>query len=142
MASGTCPQKTRRVRAYNDIIYWGGNYCAKAHINGAAAVMESPKECYLWDMHEAWKLFCDVDIRTDSDYAARSWSGARHKMQRLRHNVIELQKVEEGQCHHIHAEDKWSPTWNESKQCWFYPSREGAEYTADLTWVIAMALSM
>eukprot|EP00972_Heterocapsa_arctica_P008719 1278444-Heterocapsa_arctica.AAC.1 len=53
-------------------------------------------------------------------------------------NVPEL-RVLAAKCQHTHAADEWKPFWHGSG--WSYPSSGEAEYTADLAFAVAVALS-
>ena len=65
--------------------------------------------------------------------------GARCKSQALEGNVDELQIIPAG-CHHTHNPNEWKP-FRDSSGGWVYPSSEEAEYTADLAFALAVALS-
>ena len=57
---------------------------------------------------------------TDTIYAACCFAGARCKMQRLRHNVSEIEAWPPLQCHHEHDPQEWTPFEKDGKRV--YPS--------------------
>eukprot|EP00435_Cladocopium_sp_Y103_P054452 s2532_g17.t1 len=75
----------------------------------------------------------------DTDYSACVFNSARAKSQRLRHNIQEIADWTNLQCHHIHAEDEWTPFTHDGVRV--YPSKEEAEYSACLAFSIAVAAS-
>ena len=75
----------------------------------------------------------------DTTYAACAFSGARSKQQRLRHNVDEISQWPLAECHHIHDPAEWTPVLRDGER--LYPSKEEAEYTAELCFAIAVSVS-
>ena len=61
------------------------------------------------------------------------------KAQAVEGNIEEIQCIRV-ECHHTHDPDEWEPEYI-PKQGWFYPSADEAEYTADLAFAIATAMS-
>ena len=72
-------------------------------------------------------------------YNACCWGGARSKKQALESNVAEIDKLS-CSCHHTHSRSEWTP-YRTPDGSWKYPSTGEAEYTADLAFAIAVALS-
>ena len=72
-------------------------------------------------------------------YNACCWGGARSKKQALESNVAEIDELR-CSCHHTHSRSEWTP-YRASDGSWKYPSTGEAEYTADLAFAIAVALS-
>ena len=75
----------------------------------------------------------------DTSYAACTLGGARCKHQVLRHDVEEIQRWPPANCHHVHDAQEWTPYTSDGKR--FYPSKEEAEYTAVLSFAIAVSAS-
>jgi len=75
----------------------------------------------------------------DTAYAACTLGGARCKHQVLRHNVEEIQRWPSANCHHVHDPQEWTPYTCDGRRV--YPSKEEAEYTAVLTFAIAVSAS-
>ena len=72
-------------------------------------------------------------------YDACCWGGARRKKQALESNVPEVQALRSS-CHHVRPKSDWTP-YRGKDSTMVYPSSGGAEYTADLAFAIAVALS-
>ena len=59
--------------------------------------------------------------------------------QRLRHNIQEISQWPPLQCHHQHDPDEWKPYTSDGQRV--FPSHEEAEYTAPLSFAIAVSTS-
>ena len=67
------------------------------------------------------------------------WGGARKKQQALESNLPEIQALKSS-CHHVHSKSEWTP-YRGAEGAMIYPSSGEAEYTADLAFAMALALS-
>ena len=72
----------------------------------------------------------------DTVYSACCFMGAA---QCLRHNIDEIAQWPALHCHHTHAADEWQPYIQDGQRV--FPSKEEAEYTASLTFGIAVSAS-
>ena len=59
----------------------------------------------------------------------------------MRTNVDELQWVA-ADCKHTHHRGEWDPWWSFEESTWIYPSEEQAEYSAKLSFCMAVACSV
>ena len=103
-----------------------------------AAILEHPARSHLWGAHQL------KDIRKLPEwrrtlYNACCWGGARSKKQALEPNFPEIDELR-CSCHHTHSRSEWTP-YRTTDAAWHYPSTGEAEYTADLAFAIAVALS-
>ena len=84
---------------------------------GGGALRENPAR----SLH--WHIPREVEMEqsgqwTDTFYDACCFMGARHKRQRLRHNLLEVAQWPPLECHHFHHPQEWQP-W-ESGGGWVY----------------------
>ena len=127
-----------RVAQANLFIDFTFEQIALAVSANKAAVLESPARSHLWGFQQL------KDIRKlpgwrRTLYNACCWGGARSKKQALESNVAEIDKLS-CSCHHTHSRSEWTP-YRTPDGSWKYPSTGEAEYTADLAFAIAVALS-
>ena len=125
-----------RVKQANLFIDFTFAQIAKIVAAGAAAILESPERSHLWGFQQL------KDIRKmhqwrRTTYDACCWGGARRKKQALESNVPEIQALRSN-CHH--SKSYWTP-YRGRDGAMVYPSSGEAEYTADLAFAIAVALS-
>ena len=130
-----------RVEVANSLIKFMATLADQVADAGGAVVGENPQNSWYWTILELIRKF-DGAKWYDTLYAACAMGGARHKRQKIRHNVREVCKIR-SQCHHVHDADEWKPTQPnpDEPNYWCYPSKAEAEYTAELAWAIAIALS-
>eukprot|EP00435_Cladocopium_sp_Y103_P025354 s2906_g6.t1 len=102
------------------------------------ALRENPARTLHWELPHK-KAMMASGCWFDTDYSACVFNPARAKSQRLRHNIQAIAGWTNLQCHHIHAEDEWTPFTHEGVRV--YPSKEEAEYSACLAFSIAVAAS-
>eukprot|EP00435_Cladocopium_sp_Y103_P014752 s783_g3.t1 len=88
----------------------------------------TPQEQAMWALGRWW----------DQRYSARCFGGARAKLQRLRHNLQEIQQWPRADCNHFHDPREWEPWLQDGKRV--YPSAEESAYTV-LCFAIAVAAS-
>ena len=128
-----------RVRQANLFIDFTFEQVESSVAAGKAAILESPGRSHLWNF-EQLKQIRKTPAWQRTTYDACCWGGARKKQQAMESNVPELRRQLQASCHHIHAKDEWQP--HEGPQGkWIYPSSGEAEYTADLAFSVAVALS-
>lgn len=111
---------------------------AKSVAAGRAAIFKSSARSRLWGFQQL------KDIRKMPGwrrtlYDACCWGGARKKQQALESNVPEIQALRSS-CHHVQSKSEWTP-YQSAGGAWVYPSSGEAEYTADLAFAMAVALS-
>ena len=102
---------------------------------GGASVRENPWSSLHWWLHQEEML--RSGLWSDCRYAACAWGGARCKSQCLR--VDEIGQWPPLDCHHSHHPQEWQATTVQGKR--YFPSHEEAEYTAFLSFAIAVAAS-
>ena len=129
-------QAAKRVSEANELALFTASVLAAANAIEAAAAGENPLNSYYWEYEFIADLLQHGFL--DTDYMACAHGGARAKKQRLRHNVKELESIG-STCKHIHHKDEWKQYKVRGK--WVYPTQEEAEFTADLAFAIAVALS-
>ena len=127
-----------RVKQANLFIDFTFAQIAKSVAAGAAAILESPERSHLWGFQQL------TDIRKMPEwrrtlYDACCWGGARKKKQALESNVPEIQALHSS-CHRVHSKSDWT-LYRGKGGTMVYPSSGEAEYTADLAFAIAVALS-
>lgn len=103
-----------------------------------ASVRENPWRSLHWYLDQE-KRMMQSGLWWERRYSACCFMGARAKSQCLRHNVEEINQWPPLDCHHTHDPKEWDPVVIEGAR--FYPSKEEAEYTASLSFAIAVALS-
>ena len=74
-------------------------------------------------------------------YAACCYYSARCKWQWMAGNFPELARLRADKCLHLHDKDEWSPFFDDKEGRWMYPSKDEAEYTASLTFSIAVCFT-
>ena len=127
-----------RVEEANSFIDFTLAQIAKMVTEGNATILESPARSHLWSFQQL------KDIRQMPGwqrtlYDACCWGGARRKQQALESNVPEIQALQ-ASCHHVHSKSEWTP-YKGKNGAMVYPSSGEAEYTADLAFGMAVALS-
>ena len=127
-----------RVRQANLFIDFTFAQIAKSVTAGAAAILESPERSHLWGLQQL-KDIRQMPQWRRTTYDACCWGGARRKKQALESNVPVIQALR-GSCHHVHSKSDWIP-YRGKEGAMVYPSSGEAEYTADLAFAIAVALS-
>ena len=127
-----------RVELANLFIDFTFAQIAKSVAAGSAAILESPERSHLWGFQQL-KEIRKLPHWRRTQYDACCWGGARRKRQALESNVPEIQALGSN-CHHVHAKDDWTP-YRDANGKRVYPSSGEAEYTADLAFAIAVALS-
>lgn len=95
----------------------------------------------LWWSSQGVAMFATGQWReTHGDTIRRLYlGGATSNNHLLRHNVEEIHQWPQAQCHHIHDPNEWTPYTSGNTRV--YPSKEEAEYTAVLSYAIAVAAS-
>ena len=106
---------------------------------GGASVRENPWRSLHWALPQE-KSMMDSGLWQDKRYSACCMMGARSKSQCLRHNIEEISSWPVLDCKHTHDTSEWDP-WVTSGGTRVYPSHEEAEYTACLSFAIAVAAS-
>eukprot|EP00971_Amphidinium_carterae_P352368 6492567-Amphidinium_carterae.2 len=128
-----------RVDTANQLAEFTAKLADVAHQAGAAVVLENPRNAYYWVVPRVLALLHSGFA--DFDYHSCAWGGARAKKQRLRSNCDTLSIVR-AECKHIHDAAEWRATRDEQTGRYTYPTAEEQEYTAELAFAIATALSM
>ena len=126
-----------RILAGNCTGTWGIRRAAQATLQGKAAVLENPRRSYFWNLREARKWHAQKSV-FDVEYDACCFGGARCKRQLLRTNVECLWRLR-CKCRHVHTADEWTPQKLNGR--WQYATGGEAEFTAELAFAIAIALS-
>ena len=108
-------------------------------LKGNGQVIENPERSWIWEFPEA-KRMSDIDEWRSILYDACVFAGARKKAQMLQTNVEELQVVQ-AKCCHVHEVDEWKLRCDLGGARRF-ATKEEAEYTAELAFAMAVALSM
>ena len=106
--------------------------------SGGASVRENPYRSLHWHVQQEVNMWATGRWK-DKQYASCVFAGARCKQQRLRHNLAEIDSWPVLACHHTHAANEWEPWLRNGVRV--YPSAEEAEYTAPLSFAIAVAAS-
>eukprot|EP00434_Breviolum_minutum_P039089 symbB.v1.2.034695.t1/scaffold4526.1/size39880/1 len=106
--------------------------------SGGAAVRENPYHSLHWHVQQEVDMWATGRWK-DKQYASCVFAGARCKQQRLRHNLDEIDSWPIPACHHTHAANEWEAWMRNGVRV--YPSAEEAEYTAPLSFAIAVAAS-
>ena len=127
-----------RVTQANKFIDFAWSEVGLAVKDRRAAVVENPARSWLWRFQQA------VEMHQHEEWQRRLYHacvhmGARRKAQAIETNVPELAWIE-GECGHTHDPNEWDPSMSEDGT-WYYPSSGEAEYTAQLAYNIAVALS-
>ena len=133
---GLSREDDARVGAANGLIEFMAHLADQVAEDGGAVVGENPENSWYWAILELMHKFEGTNWH-DTLYAACAMGGARHMRQKIRHNVQELCRIR-SRCCHVHDPDEWKPILIKN---WCYPSDVEAEYTAELAWAIAVALS-
>eukprot|EP00435_Cladocopium_sp_Y103_P072343 s416_g40.t1 len=128
----------RRVDTDNQACAWVLTQLQKAADEQRGALRENPARSLHWELPQERAMMAS-GCCFDTDYSACVFNSARAKSQRLRHNIQEIADWTNLPCHHIHAEDEWTPFTHEGVRV--YPSKEEAEYSACLAFSIAVAAS-
>ena len=105
---------------------------------GGTSLRENPWRSLHWHLPRERAMF-DTNIWSDTHYSSCVFAGARCKSQRLRHNVEEINAWPPLDCQHSHDPKEWDPYLVDGKAV--FPSKEEAEYTAPLSFAIAVAVS-
>ncbi|CAE7039628.1 unnamed protein product [Symbiodinium sp. CCMP2592] len=129
--------EAERVRRDNAACSWVLQQMQKVHARGGGCIRENPAN----SLH--WRLPAEVEMQAsgewyDTTYSACVFAGARCKSQR-RHNVDEIASWPPLSCQHFHNPAEWDPVLRDGHPV--YPSKEEAEYTAPLSFSIAIAAS-
>ena len=132
------PSQRQRVEKDNAACGWVLDQQQQAAQEGRGALRENPLRSLHWVLPKEVAMW-ESGLWTDTTYAACAWMSARCKQQRLRHNIEELNCWEDVACHHLHHEDEWRPVEHGADHV--YPSHEEAEYSAALSFVIAVPVS-
>eukprot|EP00434_Breviolum_minutum_P029334 symbB.v1.2.025947.t1/scaffold2554.1/size89898/9 len=127
-----------RVRTDNSACSFVLDEIQALAIRGGASVRENPWRSLHWYIDQEQRMM-QSGLWWDRRYSACCFMGARAKSQCLRHNVEEINQWPPLDCHHTHDPKEWDPVVVEGAR--FYPSKEEAEYTASLSFAIAVALS-
>ena len=127
-----------RVEQANPFIDITSVQVAKSVTAGRAAILESPARSHLWGFQQL-KDIRKMPAWRRTLYDACYWGGARKKQQVLESNVPEVQALKSS-CHHVHSSSEWTP-YRGTNGAMVYPSSGEAEYTADLAFAMAVALS-
>eukprot|EP00435_Cladocopium_sp_Y103_P021191 s84_g5.t1 len=106
---------------------------------GGASVRENPFNSLHWWTPQEQAMWASGRW-WDQRYSACCFGGARAKLQRLRHNLEEIQQWPRADCNHFHDPREWEP-WLQEDGKRVYPSAEESEYTAELCFAIAVAAS-
>lgn len=108
------------------------------HEHGRGAFRENPRRSYHWSD--------PVEEHLHSQGCWDDWSydncclmATRRKKQRIRHNLEEYSKLPTLTCAHHHHEQEWRPIRKPDGM--YYPSSEESEYTAALSFSLAVAAS-
>jgi hypothetical protein len=123
-----------RVTEANQLVEVFGRISQVAHKATAAVVLENPRRAYFWRFPCIQRL--QKPHWHQVDYMACSLAA---KSQRLLTNVSQLQALA-CECKHVHTTDEWRPIKLPSGE-WFYPTADEQEYTAELAFGIAVALT-
>ena len=105
---------------------------------GGGSIRENPWRSLHWYLPQEVAMM-ETGLWQDKRYSACCFMGARAKSQCLRHNVDEITQWPVLDCHHSHDPREWEPQVTNGQR--FYPSHEEAEYTASLSFAIAVAAS-
>ena len=127
-----------RVRTDNSACSFVLDEIQALAIRGGASVRENPWRSLHWYIDQEQRMM-QSGLWWDRRYSACCFMGARAKSQCLRHNVEEINQWPPLDCHHTHDPKEWDPVVVKGAR--FYPSKEEAEYTASLSFAIAVALS-
>ena len=127
----------QRVESANSLLKFVARLFDFVMQNGGATALENPENSWIWVCLQILEEYC-TDNLWNSVFAGCACGGARRKMGKLRHNVEEL-RIVESKCQHTHEPDEWKVRQIEGT--WYYPTREEAEYPAELAWMIAIGLS-
>eukprot|EP00971_Amphidinium_carterae_P333172 6467749-Amphidinium_carterae.1 len=128
-----------RVQEANMLAQFTANMAEVTHKANGSVVLENPRNAYYWLLPSVANLL--QSGFEDFDYHSCAWGGARSKKQRLRSNCPEL-KLVRADCKHVHDDAEWQATRDELTGQYCYPTAEEQEYTAELAFVVATALSM
>ena len=129
----------KRVADANILIQFTADVAQAGHRGGAGVVLENPRRAWYWHIPEIAALL-DLPGWQDVDYMACCLGAARAKQQRLRTNVDELSSAR-GECRHTHDKHEWQPYKGPDGHL-VYPTKLEQEYTAELAFHIAIALSL
>lgn len=132
------PDEQRRVDVDNAACAFVLDEIEQLESRGGISIRENPLRSLHWHLPRE-KAMMESGKWTDTIYAACCFAGARCKMQRLRHNVSEIEAWPPLQCHHEHDPQEWTPFEKDGKRV--YPSTSEAEYTAPLAFSLAVAAS-
>ena len=134
---GLPSREQEQVQDDNILIDFSLSEAEKLNKRGAAAVIENPRNSWLWQFSEAKALTAgNFEMR---EYCACAFFAARCKLQSVAANFEEMKNVQTGECRHIHTEGSWKPHKADGK--WVYPALEEAEYTPSLAFTMAVATS-
>ena len=131
-------QQTRVTEA-NDMASWTGKLLEEANQHAIGGVGENPKNAFYWEVPEVAELL-NITPFYDVNYEACTQGGARCKQQKLRTNMAEVAQFVKGKCYHTHSLSEWTP-YRTVEGSWYFPSREEAEYTAQLAWNLALSFT-
>ena len=106
---------------------------------GGGSIRENPFNSLHWQYPQEVAMW-ESGFWHDWRYSACCFGGARNKLQRIRRNIEEFDNIPRAECHHVHCDREWEP-WVDEHGVTVYPSKEEAEYTAELCFVIAAAAS-
>ena len=105
---------------------------------GGTSLRENPWRSLHWHLPREQAMF-DTNRWSDTHYSSCVFAGARCKSQRLRHNVDEINAWPPLDCQRSHDPREWDPYLVDGQAV--FPSKEEAEYTAPLSFAIAVAVS-
>ena len=128
----------QRVQHANSLVTFSGSTLLQAVSKNLAAIAENPRNSYYWEFPELVQFSAFEEVN-DVDYMACALGGARAKKQRLRGNVSEMADLQ-SVCRHVHSETEWDRV-REASGRYAYPTKEEAEFTADLAFAVAIRLS-
>jgi hypothetical protein len=131
--------QAKQVQLANSFIDFSLDSAWKAHRANSLAIIETPRRSWLKKFEQYTRLLREHDWQ-EVNYAACCWFAARAKQQSMLANFREASIIATEDCHHVHSSDEWTSRRVEGK--WHYPSKEEAEYTAELAFQTAIALSM
>ena len=130
---GLDPKNQRRVDVENAACSWILKQLQAIADDGRGALQENPARSLHWSLPQE-ETMMESGLWYDTTYSACVF------IQRLRHNIHEIELIHPRECHHQHAAWEWDP-WEDTQGRHQFPSKEEAEYSATLAFAIAVSVS-
>ena len=134
--SGLSAAEAERVRVDNLLASRAWQWADFGVSEGIATAIENPRRSLLWSTPWARQVK-SLPEWGRYEYDACVHLGARCKAQAIESNVEEMIVVA-GKCRHTHSSNEWKPTQASASR---FATSEEKEYTANLAYNIALALS-